>query len=74
MDLSKVDPETRKALEMMAGALAMQMDMSRRIDKRMSERDKVIESLVESTQRSDSDRDEMAARLRRLEEKLGLAE
>lgn len=74
VDLSKVDPETRKALEMMAGALAMQMDMSRRIDKRMSERDKVIESLVESTQRSDSDRDEMAARLRRLEEKLGLAE
>lgn len=72
VDLSNVDPEIRRAFEMVAGVMAMQMDFSRRAEKKLLNHDQVIEALVQKSDRSEAERDEMAARLKRLEERLGL--
>jgi hypothetical protein len=67
VDLSKVDPETRKALEMVAGVIALQSDFNRRAEAKLVAHDKAIKSLVEAKDRTDAERDEFRERLERLE-------
>lgn len=67
VDLSKVEPETRKALDMVASVIALQMDFNRRAESKLAAHDRAIKSLVEATERTDAERDEFRARLERLE-------
>lgn len=70
VDLSDVDPEVRKAFEVMAQAFAMQMDFNRRMDVRQKRLEDTLEAVVERTDRSDSEVSELRSRLERLERQL----
>lgn len=71
VDLSKIDPETRKALDVVANVIAMQQDFARRAEAKLSSHDRAIKSLVEAKERTDSERDEFRARLEKLEAGMG---
>jgi hypothetical protein len=72
VNMSKLDPEARRAFEVVAQGFAQLMDFNRRFERRQQEHTEVIASLVETTQRSDAERDELKERLARVEEKLQL--
>ena len=67
VDLSKVEPEARKAFELVASVLALQSDFNRRAEAKLTAHDRAIRELVESTERTDAERDEIRARLEKLE-------
>ena len=67
VDMSKVEPETRKALDMVASVIAMQMDFNRRAESKLNAHDRAIKSLVEATERTEQEREEFRSRLERLE-------
>jgi hypothetical protein len=67
VDMSKIEPEARKALEMVGSVIALQMDFNRRAESKLAAHDRVIKTLVEAKERTDSERDEFRARLERLE-------
>lgn len=67
VDMSKIEPEARKALEMVASVIALQMDFNRRAESKLAAHDKAIQSLTEATERTDMEREEFRARLERLE-------
>lgn len=67
VDMSKIEPETRKALEVVASVISMQMDFNRRAESKLDAHDRAIRSLVEATERTEAERDEFRARLERLE-------
>lgn len=73
VDMSKVqDPEVRKGFEVMAQIFAYQMDFSRRADEKLKKHGELIDSLVETTNRSEAERSQIAERVARLEKQLGL--
>lgn len=67
VDMSRMEPETRKALEMVGSVIALQMDFNRRAESKIAAHDKAIKSLVEARDRTDAEREEFRARLERLE-------
>lgn len=72
VDWNGVDPETRKALEVVARAFSMQMDFNRRFDVRQKRLEKAIESMATQVEgvatRSREEIAELKRRLARLEE------
>jgi hypothetical protein len=71
VDLSKIDPETRKALDVVANVIALQQDFARRAETKLNAHDRAIKQLTEARDRSDEERQEFRERLERLEAGLG---
>lgn len=73
VDFNAMDPEARKAFEIIAGAFAAQLDFNRRMDIRQSHLERAVKAVTEQTeeqsQRTDGEIEALKARLRRLEEK-----
>lgn len=69
VDLSGMEPETRKAIELMAQAFAAQLDFNRRMDVRQQHLEKAMESVTEQQERTDEQLADLQERLRRLEHK-----
>lgn len=68
VDFNLIDPETRKAFEVMAGAFAAQLDFNRRMDVRQANLEKAVDAVAGQADRTDEEIAELRARLRRLEE------
>ena len=71
VDLTGLDPEVRKAFEVMAQAFGMQMDFNRRMDVRQKRLETAVNSIAESHDRSATEVAELKARLERLENLTG---
>lgn len=67
VDLSGMEPETRRAFEVVARAFAMQMDFNRRFDVRQAKLEETITSMSERTERTEQEIADLKARLARLE-------
>lgn len=67
VDLSGMDPETRRAFMVVGQAFAMQADMMRRMDVRQSRLEEAVASTVGKQERSEEELAELRARLERLE-------
>lgn len=68
VDLNGVDPEVRKAFEVMATAFSMQMDFNRRMDVRQRRLEEAVGTITDRTSRSEEEVAELRARLERLEQ------
>lgn len=72
VDFNDIEPETRKALETVARAFALQMDFNRRFDVRQKRLETAIESVASQVEgvatRSQEEIAELKRRLARLEE------
>lgn len=68
VDMSRIEPETRKALDMVAAVISMQLDFNRRAERKLTQHDQAIRSLTEATERTEKERQEILDRLNRLEE------
>lgn len=69
VDLTGVDPEVRKAFQVVASAFAMQMEFNRRTDIRQKKLEDALDSVREQSTRTDEEVAELRARLDRLESK-----
>lgn len=67
VDLNGVDPEVRKAFQVVASAFAMQMEFNRRTDVRQKKLEDALKSVQEQSTRTDEEVAELRARLERLE-------
>lgn len=68
VDLSDVDPEVRKAFQVMASAFAMQMEFNRRTDVRQRKLEDALGTVREESTRTSDEVAELRARLDRLEQ------
>lgn len=68
VDLSKLEPEQRKAFEVVAQAFAMQMDFNRRFDVRQRRLEETIATAVTRQDRSEEEIAELRARLEQIEQ------
>lgn len=69
VDFNEIDPETRKAFEVVARAFSMQMEFNRRFDSRQRRLEDVVEAVNTRAERTEAELEELRARLARLEEK-----
>lgn len=73
VDFNGMEPETRKAFEVVAHAFAQQREFISRIDVRQKDLEEAVAAVTRQTeeqaQRTDEEIEELRARLRRLEEK-----
>lgn len=73
VDFNGMDPEARKAIELMASAFAAQLDFNRRMDVRQANLERAVEAVTkradERAERTEVELDELKARLARLEQK-----
>jgi hypothetical protein len=69
VDLSALSVEDRRAIEVVAQALAIQMDFNRRMDVRQSRLEAAVTSINTKTERSEEEIAHLRARLERLENK-----
>jgi hypothetical protein len=67
VDLSGMEPETRRAFEVVARAFTMQMDFNRRFDVRQARLEEAIGAMTERTERTEEEIAELKRRLARLE-------
>lgn len=67
VDLSDVDPEVRKAFQVMATAFAMQMEFNRRTDVRQQKLEVALGAVREESTRTTEEVAELRERLERLE-------
>ncbi|MGC5012540.1 hypothetical protein ACLQ2R_17390 [Streptosporangium sp. DT93] len=67
VDLADVDEHTRRALETVAAAFAVQMDFNRRFDVRQRRLEQAMAAQTERTERTEAEVAELRARLERLE-------
>ncbi len=67
VDLSGLEPETRRAFEVVARAFAMQVEFNKRFDVRQSKLEGAITSMTERTERTEQEIADLKARLARLE-------
>lgn len=67
VDLTGMEPETRKAFEVVAQAFAYQMDFNRRLDIRTASLEAAVAAITETRERTDGEVAELRARLERLE-------
>lgn len=68
VDFNLVDPETRKAFEIIATAFAAQIDFNQRMDIRQAHLEEAVRAVTKQTERTDTEIEQLKARLRRLEE------
>jgi hypothetical protein len=69
VDLSNLDPEARKAFEVVARAFAAQMDFNRRIDIRQRRLEEALSTIDERHVRSEEEIAELRRRLEQLEQR-----
>ncbi len=67
VDFNEIDPETRKAFEVVARAFSMQMDFNKRFDTRQRRLEEVVESVSQRSERTEAELDALRQRLARLE-------
>lgn len=67
VDLTGLEPEARKAFEIMAQAFALQMDFNRRIDVRQKNLEQATKAVTERQARTEEELAELRERLARLE-------
>lgn len=67
VDLTGLEPETRRAFEVVARAFALQMDMNRRLDVRQSKLEEAVNGMSARTDRTEQELADLKARLARLE-------
>lgn len=67
VDMTGMEPETRKAFEVVAQAFAMQLEMTRRLDVNQRRLEESVKSIKDQTARSADEITELRARLDRLE-------
>lgn len=67
VDLGGLEPETRRAFEVVARAFAMQVDFNRRFDVRQARLEESVNAMTERTERTEEEIAELKARLARLE-------
>lgn len=67
VDLNGVEPEIRKAFEVVAVAFSMQMDFNRRLDVRQKRLESAVGAITERHDRSEAEITELRSRLDRLE-------
>lgn len=67
VDLSNVEPEVRRAFDVVAQAFAMQMDFNRRTDVRQKRLEQAVNSITERHDRSEAEIEELRQRLERIE-------
>lgn len=67
VDLSEMDPETRKAFTVVAQAFSAQMDFNRRTDIRQKNLEQIVSKLTPRTERAEQEIQELKKRLARLE-------
>lgn len=67
VDFNEIEPETRKAFEVVAQAFAMQMQFNSRLDVRQKRLEEVVETVSERTERTASELAELRERMARLE-------
>lgn len=67
VDLSGLDPETRRTFEVVARAFAVQMDFNRRFTGRQEKLEELVDTLHQRSERSEEELAELRARLERLE-------
>jgi hypothetical protein len=68
VDLSELDPETRRAFEVVAVAFKAQVEFIRRLDVRQARLEDAVNSMTQRTERTELEIDDLKARLARLEE------
>jgi hypothetical protein len=68
VDLEGVDPQIRTALQVVAQAFAMQMDMNRRLSGRQDKLERAVKEIAGRSERSEGEVAELRARLERLEQ------
>lgn len=74
VDFNEIEPEARKAFEVVAQAFAMQMEFNSRLDVRQKRIEKVVESVSERTERTAAELEELRERMARLERGDGTAD
>lgn len=67
VDLTKLDPETRRVVEVIARGFAVQMDFNRRTDVRQSRLEEALASVNKRVERTEEQNADLRARLERLE-------
>lgn len=67
VNLNEVEPEARKAFEVMAQAFSMQMDFNRRMDVRQARLERAVHSMTTRHERTDDEVAELRHRLELLE-------
>lgn len=67
VDLSKLDPETRHALEMIGRAFAIQMEFNRQTDVRQKRLEEALATVSRRIERTEEEHAQLIARLERLE-------
>lgn len=67
VDLSKLDTETRRVVEVIARGFAVQMDFNRRVDVRQARLEEALQSVSRRVERTEEEHAELRARLERLE-------
>lgn len=67
VNLDGVDPEVRKAFQVMAAAFTMQMEFNRRTDVRQKKLEQALEAINQRSSRTDEEVAELRERLDRLE-------
>jgi hypothetical protein len=67
VDLSGVDPETRRALEVVALAFKMQSDFNRRLDVRQKKLERQVQSAVSAQEHTSDEIADLRERLEKLE-------
>jgi hypothetical protein len=67
VDFNAVDPETRRAFEVVASAFAAQMDFNRRMDVRQRNLERAVEAVTQRSERTNEELATLRARLARLE-------
>ena len=67
VDLNQLEPETRRAFEVVARAFAMQMDFNRRMDVRQRRLETAVATVTERHDRSEREIAELKERLSRIE-------
>jgi hypothetical protein len=63
VDFTKMEPEARKAIEMMAAAFSMQMDFNRRLDVRQQNLEQAVGAVVTRQEKSEQEIAELRAEL-----------
>ncbi len=67
VDLTGMEPEVRKAFDVVAVAFSMQMEMARRLDAKQAHLEAAVRDIQETQSRSADEITELKARLERLE-------
>lgn len=68
VDFNEIDPETRKAFEVVARAFSMQMEFNRRFDIRQRRLEAVVETVSTRAEKTDEELERLRERLARLEQ------